>query len=440
REVRAFPGAEGFGANARGGRGGAVCHVTTLADAGPGSLRDCVSQPNRTVVFDVGGWVTLASNLGITQKNLTIAGQTAPGRGVGVRGRKVSVAGQDLVIRHLRVRRGIGTTEDRDDAMAISSAAANLIVDHTSVSFGTDETLSMPGDEGIGPRNLTLQWSIVAWGLQRNNHSAGALFTSNQTTIHHCLWAFNKTRNPRARSEEPKTRGQGGHLDWVNNVIYGWNAPDPVGSAAGWSISHDPFILAGTENGQHRANAVGNYFVSTRKADTAFVKGTPNFSLFFADNLLDGNANGMLDASKSGTDMISGRPTLLPQRIAGPEVRTDPARVAFDRVLVDVGATAPVRDQVDTLLVSQVRAQSGILIQSERDLVQQGVGDRGYGELPAAARPAGFDTDRDGMPDAWERAHQLDPASARDGSADQDGDGYTNLEAYLDELARPRPQ
>ena len=107
-----------------------------------------------------------------------------------------------------------------------------------------------------------------------NNHSAGALFTSNQTTIHHCLWAFNKTRNPRARSELPETRGMGGPLDWVNNVTYGWNAPDPVGESMGWSISHDPFILAGTSNGQHQANAVGNYFIGARSASYAFHNGT----------------------------------------------------------------------------------------------------------------------------------------------------------------------
>ncbi|HMJ53272.1 MAG TPA: hypothetical protein VK540_14395, partial [Polyangiaceae bacterium] len=298
--VVAFPGAEGFGRNALGGRGGAVCHVTTLSDAGQGSLRDCVSQGNRTIVFDVGGWITLASNLGISQSNITIAGQTAPGGGIGVRGYKVSVGGKHIVMRFLRVRRGILVTADRDDAMTVSSAADNVILDHCSVSFGTDETLSMPGDEGIGPHDFTLQWSIVSFGLQRNNHSAGALFTSNQTTIHHSLWAFNKTRNPRARSEDPATRGQGGPLDWVNNVIYGWNAPDPVGESLGWSLSYDPFILGGTTNGQHAANAVGNYFISARPASYAFHNGTPNFSLYASDNLLDGNANGALDVSKSG--------------------------------------------------------------------------------------------------------------------------------------------
>ncbi|HEX6271567.1 MAG TPA: pectate lyase [Polyangiaceae bacterium] len=430
----AFPGAEGFGANARGGRGGEVCHVTTLADSGAGSLRDCVSRANRTVVFDVSGWINLSSNLGVTQNNITIAGQTAPGGGIGVRGRKFSIGGRDVVVRFLRIRRGILATSDRDDAMSISSAAENVIVDHCSVAFGTDETLSMPGDEGQGPRNLTLQWSIVAWGLQRNNHSAGSLLTSNQTTIHHTLWAFNKTRNPRGRSEEAGTRGQGGHLDWVNNVIYGWNAPDPVGESMGWSISHDPYILAGTSNGMHAANAVGNYFISRRSASYAFHNGTSNFRLYPSNNVLDGNANGMLDSSKTGNDMIEGSPTIINARIASPEVATDTPRAAYDRVMAGVGAILPQRDQADALLVSQVQAQTGNLIQSEQDLVALGVGDSGYGTLAQATRPAGFDTDLDGMPNAWESANGLNPNDAADRNGDTDADGYTNLEEYLNSL------
>lgn len=430
----AFPGAEGFGANARGGRGGAVCHVTTLADSGAGSLRDCVSGANRTVVFDISGWIDLSSNLGVTQNNITIAGQTAPGGGIGIRGRKFSIGGRDIIARFLRVRRGILVTTDRDDAMTVSSDAETVIIDHFSVGYGTDENFSMPGDEGEGPRNFTLQWSINAWGLQRNNHSAGSLLTSNQTTIHHCLWAFNKTRNPRGRSEEAATRGQGGHLDWVNNVIYGWNAPDPFGEGEGWSISHDPFILAGTSNGMHAANAVGNYFISRRSASYAFHNGTSNFRIFPSNNILDGNANGMLDSSKTGNDMIEGSPTILTARIASPQVTTDAPRAAYDRVLAGVGATAPMRDQADALLVSQVQGQTGNLIQSEQDLVALGVGDSGYGTLAAATRPSGFDSDQDGMPNTWESSNGLNPNDAADRNGDTDADGYTNLEEYLNSL------
>jgi len=243
-------------------------------------------------------------------------------------------------------------------------------------------------------------------------------------------------RSPRCRSEEPGTRGLGGHLDWVNNVIYGWNAPDPVGEAAGWSISHDPFILAGTSNGQHAANAVGNYFISTRSASYAFHNGTSNFSLYVENNVLDGNANGVLDSSKTDNSMIEGSPTLLGARIASPQVTTQSPTEAYGLVMASVGASRPVRDEADSVMISQVQSQGGILIQSEQDLVGEGVGDNGYGTLPQATRPAGFDSDGDGMPDAWETGNGLNPSDPADGNADLNGDGYTNLEGYLAALVQ----
>lgn len=429
----AFPGAEGFGRFARGGRGGSVCHVTTLEDSGAGSLRDCVSAGDRTVVFDVGGWITLSGNLGITANNLTIAGQTAPGGGVGIRGTKLSIGGKNIILRFVRVRRGILKTSDRNDAMAVSSSASQIIIDHCSVGFGTDENLSMPGDEGVGPRDFTLQWSVIAWGLQRNNHSAGSLLTASNTTIHHSLYAFNGTRNPKARSEMERV------LDFVNNVIYGWNAPDPVGEAQGWSISKQAFLLADTSNGMHFANAVGNYFVShgTQQATQAFGSGAkneagqPTFNLFFDGNLLDGNGNGKLDVSKDDWSMV-GTATRLEKRLAAPQVCTDPAAMAFERVMDRVGATIPARDEVDALLVKQIRAQGGTKIQDEHDLM---VGADGYGTLAAGKAPP--DEDRDGMPDAWEAARGLDPKKDSDRNGDDDSDGYTNLEEYLNELAAP---
>ena len=432
-EQLAFPGAEGFGRLARGGRGGAVCHVTTLADGGAGSLRDCVSEGNRTVVFDVGGWITLTGNLGITASNITIAGQTAPGGGIGIRGTKLSLGGDQIVMRFVRVRRGTITTTDRNDAMAISSDASNVIVDHCSIGFGTDENLSMPGDEGVGPRDLTVQWSVVAWGLQRNNHSAGSLLTASNTTIHHSLYAFNGTRNPKARSEDGRV------LDFVNNVIYGWNAPDPVGEMMGWSISKQAFLLADSANGVHNANAVGNYFIGhgAQAATQAFssgatsASGVPTFNLYFDGNLLDGNANGVLDVSKDDWSMV-GTATQLDERLPAPRVCSDDAATAFERVLRHVGAAIPARDEVDALLVEQIRKQNGIKIQNEADLA---VGDRGYGALASGQPPA--DGDRDGMPDAWERARRLDPSDDSDRNDDDDADGYTNLEEYLNELAAP---
>ncbi|HOU92953.1 MAG TPA: hypothetical protein PLU22_17990, partial [Polyangiaceae bacterium] len=397
-EQLAFPGAEGFGRLARGGRGGDVCHVTNLEDAGAGSFRDCVSAGDRTVVFDVGGWITLASGLGITADRLTIAGQTAPGGGIGLRGQKVSIGGSDVVVRFLRVRRGILVTEDRNDTLTVSSAASDVILDHCSVAFGTDENFSMPGDEAVGPREFTVQWSIVAYGLQRNNHSAGSLLTASDTTIHHSLYAFNKTRNPKARSED------GRPLDFVNNVIYGWNAPDPYGEANGWSISGQPFIMGDTSNGMHYANAVGNAFVSygARSASQAFVSGgtsdagAPTYNLYFEDNLLDGNANGVLDASKTDWSMVE-TATRLDQRLAAPQVCTDDVLTAYERVLSLAGASVPARDELEAGLVTSIRAQGGILVQDESDL---GIGADGYGTLASGTAPA--DDDGDGMPDSWE--------------------------------------
>ncbi|MBN1128511.1 MAG: hypothetical protein JXA71_05970 [Chitinispirillaceae bacterium] len=432
-QLPAFPTAEGFGRNAQGGRGGDVYHVTTLSDAGSGSLRDGIGSASgpRTIVFDVGGWITLASDLGVTHDYVTLAGQTAPGQGIGIRGMKFSIGASNVIARFLRVRKGdITSATDRDDAMTVSSSSDNVIIDHCSIMFGTDETLSLPGDEGTGPSNFTVQWSIIAWGVQRNNHSAGSLLCASGTTIHHTLWAFNKTRNPRARSEN------GAVLDWVNNVIYGWNARDPVGEEQGWSLSYDPFIMAGTENGSHAANVVGNYFISSRSANYALHKGTSNFRLHFQNNLLDGNADGRLNSSKTGIDMIEGTPTMSSTRLTAPQVKTDAPLEAYNKVMSRAGAIKPRRDQVDSLCVWRVQNQTGNLIQTEADLAAAGIGASGYGVLANATRPANFDTDRDGMPDAWETSHSLNPSNA----ADRNGitlskDGYTNLEVYLNELA-----
>ena len=432
-DIPAFPGAEGFGRFTIGGRGGTVCHVTTLADSGPGSLRECVNGHERTVVFDVGGWITLAEPLRISGRNVTLAGQTAPGGGIGVRGRSLTIYGWNIVVRFMRFRRGTIVDQEREDTVGIASSAQNVVIDHCSIGFGIDETFSMPGDEPTGPKNLTVQWTINGYALQAINHSAGSLLTADNTTIHHTLWALNKTRNPRART------APGAVLDWVNNVIYGWNAAHPYGEEQGWSLDSHPFIMAlsGT-SGMHTANAVGNYFIGARAAAYAFVggmntaEGVPAFNLYFEDNLLDGNANGTLEPSVSDWAMVEQPATALAERLPAPEVTTDNAAQAYDRVLANVGATLPERDEVDTLLLSHVQNQTGVLITTEADLVAEGITNEGYGTLADGTPPP--DVDRDGMADAWEDENGLDSADPADGVLDADDDGYTNLEEYLNAL------
>jgi hypothetical protein len=433
----AFPGAEGFGRLSRGGRGGTVCHVTHLGDSGPGSLRNCVSRSHQTVVFEVGGWITLAFSLPINASQLTIAGQTAPGGGIGIRGQTVSILGSDVVMRFLRIRRGTVGDSLAQDTLDIASSTNNVIVDHCSVGFGIDETFSMPGDEPTGPHNLTVQWTINAYALQATNHSAGSLLMANDTTIHHTLWALNKTRNPRART------APGAMLDWVNNVIYGWNARHAYGEEQGWTLSYHPFIMANSGSATHFANAVGNYFIAARPADYAFVggfandAGVPAFNLYFEDNLFDGNGDGVLDATQNDWSMVEEPATRLSERLSSAPVAVDAAAVAYERVLAGVGATLPLRDEVDALTIAHVRNQTGVLITTQADLVSEGVSFDGYGTLASGTAP--LDADRDGMPDDWETAHALDPQDPADGNGDADGDGYTNLEAYLNSLVPPNP-
>ena len=204
----AFPGAEGFGRYATGGRTGSVYHVTNLNDDGPGSFRDAVSSPNRIVVFDVAGVIRINSRISVSP-NLYIAGQTAPGEGVTIYGNSLSFSGADNTIcRYLRVRMGV-VEQKGADSIGIAHGK-NMIFDHVSAAWGRDETFSISGKH---PENITIQNSIISQGLI--NHSAGGLVqTENRVTIYRTLYANNNTRNPKFK----------GRHQYVNNIIYNWNA------------------------------------------------------------------------------------------------------------------------------------------------------------------------------------------------------------------------
>ena len=238
-EVLAFPGAEGYGRNAVGGRHGEVYHVTTLADSGKGSLRDAVSKPGRIVVFDVAGIIRLQSPLAFS-RNLTIAAQTAPGDGIVVYGNHVSFSGADNVIcRYLRIRMG-GNGKDGKDAAGVAYGA-NMIFDHMSVTWGRDECFSINGDPkkpGDQPRNITIQNSFIGQGLQP--HSCGGLIQTtaeNGVTLYRNLYIDNKTRNPKVK----------GLNQFVNNVVYNWG-------------NGGAYIMGDTEQ-TSEADIRNNYFI-----------------------------------------------------------------------------------------------------------------------------------------------------------------------------------
>lgn len=395
--LRAFPSAEGFGAYTPGGRGGQVLFVTNLDDSGPGSLREAVkTRGPRTIVFRVSGTIELKSGLRVDEPFVTIAGQTAPGDGICLKNYELYVRTHDAVVRYLRVRPGSASPGERD-AITVRGCD-NVIVDHCSAGWGVDEQLSTTGSTRV-----TVQWCLITEALHnaghhKGNHGFGGLIQCRGASYHHNLFAHNRSRNPRPAS---------GLIDFRNNVVYDWDG------MAGYA-----------EGNKQRLNYVANYLKagpSTKtQRDKAFHSGGPETFLYFADNVLEGVADGdaILNLRKGGN-----RVTVT---FEAPPVKTETAAEAFKNVLERAGCSLPARDAVDTRVVEQVRSGAGRQIDSPADV-------GGWPVLKSAAAPA--DGDNDGMPDEWERQQKLDPADSADGNADADSDGYTNLEEYLNSIA-----
>jgi hypothetical protein len=422
-QIKAFPQSEGYGENARGGRGGDVYHVTKLNDDGSvGTLRygiDNAPGAGRTIVFDVGGWITLNSKLGVTRDNITIAGQTAPGGGIGVKGNQTSIGADNVVIRHMRFRPG--KSVGRVDSLSISSGH-DVIFDHVSAAFSYDENASANALTRGGVYNLTMQHSTVSFGLE--DHSAGSLIQNvNNLSYHHNLYAHNNTRNPKARVE-------GDGMDWVNNVVYDYNN----GFIAGDSDTTDYFW---------KANFDGNYYI-TGPGDT----GRPmissgraqNYGLYFGTNAYDNDGDAVHDGTQlTGNGVnngglgsaVSGTYTWSANRYGTKDVWQDATpQAAYERVLANFGATPWKRDEVDTRLYDNVVNRAGSLITRESDLV--GISNGGFGTLAAGVAPT--DSDGDGIPNDWETRHGTSPLAANN-NGDFDQDGYTDLEEYLNDLA-----
>ncbi|WP_202914535.1 OmpL47-type beta-barrel domain-containing protein [Paenibacillus antri] len=405
----AFPGAEGFGYAAAGGRGGEVYHVTSYELTGPGTFHDAIMTAGaapRTIVFDISGEITIPQIVARNKSKITIAGQTAPGDGVTIRGNNIRfIDCSDIVIRYMRFR--LGVQDFNDDTMYFEDCR-NVIIDHSSFSWGTDEVLSIKSKDYDNPRskNITVQWSIISEGLL--THSMGGLIEMNTITMHHNLYAHNNDRNP-------KTKGQ---IDFVNNIVYNWGG--------------FPYVAGGESGTKGYGNVVGNYFIAglnSADPEYAVVRGNENYSLFLENNRIDSNKNGVLDGTDTGSGMMEAeRPSVLvPERFEYPPVHTEEPEDAYANIL-DYSGASIARDAVDARVIDGVRNQTGVIIGDEDDV----------GGFPTLAREtAPADTDRDGMPDAWETAQGLDPADPEDRNGDRNGDGYTNLEDYLNELAAP---
>jgi len=427
----AFPGAEGFGAHTVGGRGGKVLFVTNLNDDGPGSLREaCQAQGPRTVIFRVSGVIELESVISITNPYITIAGQTAPGDGICIKNWETGIDSvHDVIIRHIRFRPALmpnprydtalprkqGNLEYEEfDSLSIRNSE-NIMIDHCSISWGNDETLSaVTTYRGTKLNNLTIQWCIISEGLDWYDHSMGSALDSKNgaLSIHHNLYAHSGTRNPRLGGWP----GYKASLDFRNNVLYNWKANCGYSGAEG--------------EGDLYINYVGNYLKYGPSTSDGY-----KFRAFLADekycysyhgnnsNYIYQSPSATADNDKAVTGNMQDAPFPVPDWA---KITPQTAQAAYHAVLDGVGATLPIRDPVDARIVTDVKNQTGKIINSPLEV----------GGWPNYKQgPSPTDTDMDGMPDEWEIKYKLNPFDHTDNNKDNDKDGYTNIEEFLNQTS-----
>ena len=396
----AFPGAQGWGRYATGGRTGSVYHVTNLNDSGTGSLRDAVSTANRIIVFDVAGVINLQSRL-VFKNNLYVAGQTAPGEGITVYGNGVSFSGaSNIIVRHMRFR--MGHKGDNGKDCAGISNGVNMIFDHCSFSWGLDETFSInPDGKGTGPDHITLQHCVIGQGLM--THSAGGLMQADSISLIGNFYCDNSTRNNKVK----------GTNQYANNIVYNW--------------SNGAYIMGGDSEGKSYVNIQSNLFINgPAKGGAAFTGGNADFHCYGVDNWQDRNMDGVFDPVEI-TDYNAATREATPYNY--PELTLNPGKTLLETNLPTVGATLPYRDMTDCYMVDEVLSygKKGALISNEETLI--------YGAPSTWKVFAGVkkqDTDNDGMPDAWEDANGTD--KTKNDAMTKAANGYTNIENYINSI------
>lgn len=396
----AFPSAEGFGAQATGGRGGEIYHVATLDDSGPGSFRDAVSKGKRIVVFDVGGYIDLKSNISVAS-DITILGQSAPGDGIATKNYEISFSkSHNVIVRYMRFR--LGSTPKMEHKYAVGiGEAENIIFDHVSIQFGRWDCIGLSKS-----KDITIQNCIIGPGIDPQRF--GCLCESDNVTFSHNLWISNQSRNPKSK----------GIVQYVNNVVYNWRVCGYVGGHSG---------------GDHAADLVNNYFIKGAQSNEHFAgEFKPTDHIFQKGNYIDMNADGALNGRlATPEDFGTGEnaPTLVPADSIKPPVpvKLDTAEGAYKKIVAGVGCSLH-RDSVDTKLIADLTSlgKQGAIIKSESEM-------GGFGEIEGGTPPAS--SAKDGIPDAWKQKHSLSVSDPKVASGDYNHDGYMNIEKYLNELA-----
>jgi len=429
-QVLAFPEADGFGRYASGGRGGKVLEVTNLNDSGAGSLRAAIEEKGpRTIVFRTSGTIPLESDLLIENGDLTIAGQTAPGDGICIKDFGTIIAANNVIIRFLRFRLGDERGQASDALTAMGGR--NVIIDHCSMSWGIDEVGSFYDNQ-----DFTLQWCIISESLDNSIHPKGrhgyaGIWGGTRASFHHNLLAHHSSRNPRFQGGRIPERGETEQVDYRNNVVYNWGFKPAYGG----------------ENG--RQNMVANYYKpgpATLRKDRFLEPDDAEGKWYVSDNVLEGSATVSADnwnGGVAGPFRESGRVTKPFEFVAR---HTQRAEEAYEDVLRFGGALLPKRDAVDKRIVDEVRrgtATFGNPSYAREHKLANGP----YGIIDSQSEVGGWpllkseippmDADNDGIPDAWEIEHGLNPSDPKDGRM-IGASGYSNLEIYLNEIIEKR--
>lgn len=458
-DIPAFPGAEGGGMYSFGGRGGKVYVVSNLNDRGPGSFREALEAGGpRYVVFNVAGIIKLKERIRIRAPYITINGSTAPGDGVCIAGDTVEIDTHDVIIRHMRFRRGENWVGDRNDSLG-GNPIGNIMIDHVSASWGLDENMSMyrhmyqPPDGSkelkLPTVNITIQNSIFSEAHNTFHHSFGSTIGGYNSTFHHNLWASNNGRNPSV--------GMIYDFTFVNNVIFNWRHRT-------------------TDGGDHRSfyNIINNYYkpgpvtplnksISYRFLKPESRRAKPpvdDYGLaYVSGNIVEGNENVTNNNWDGGVQVESiGDSANILESIRANKpyphayLNIEPAQKAYESVLENAGATLPKRDEVDLRIIESVRsgkvtAKAGPTIQEDlggvgysEELIEKLIHEVSLGIITDIEQVGGYpeyrgepykDSDSDGMWDEWESKYGLDPNDPSDANKDLNNDGYENIEDFI---------
>jgi pectate lyase len=436
----AFPGAEGFGKYTTGGRGGKVLIVSNLNDSGSGSFRDAVNAKGpRIVVFAVSGTIHLESKISL-KGDLTIAGQSAPGDGICLADYPVSISGDNIIVRYMRFRMGdknqrggMVSGNGGDDAFG-GTRRSNIIIDHCSMSWSTDEAFSIYAGD-----STSLQWNLISEPLNYSyhfetgdkgfeNHGYGGILGGKHLSAHHNLYAHCRSRTPRFDGIRNSPTE---NVDYRNNVIYNWGVNNVyAGEGGNYNIVNNYY-----KYGPSTSKSVKNRVLNPFKTEEI------PYGKFYVDgNYVDGypdvTANNWLGVTMDKGNEQDKATAKLNTLIPADNILPQTAKAAYQDVLKKAGASFR-RDTLDQRIVRNVIERTGGFIDVQGGYAHGTDYEKTLSAWPTlTSLPARADTDQDGMPDEWERSHKLDPSNKADASTFSLNKNFSNIEVYLNSLVQ----